>query len=175
MKKHQFTLTELLTVIAIIAVLAGIAVPATISGLRKAARGEAKHDCGVIRLALEQYLNTYGSFRKLGIAASSETIGSDSYSFYAFDTSAGDIMDALTGTKGNSNNRGIKFLDKRPEATDSEWLDPWDNPYHVRLALPGSDEVPWNGKVLNGRVFVYSDGMETAAADYYDDIKSWGD
>lgn len=170
MKRHHFTLTELLTVIAIIAVLAGIAVPATISGMRKAAKGEAKHDCGVIRLALEQYLNTYGSFRKLGISASSETAGEDSFSFYAFDTSAGDVMNALTGTKGTANPRGIKFMDKRPEATDSAWLDPWGNPYHVRLVLPGGDTVPWNGQKLNGRVFVYSDGL---TANTSDDIKSW--
>ena len=173
MKRHHFTLTELLTVIAIIAILAGIGVPATVAGLRKAAKGEAKHDCGSIRLALEQYMNTYGSFKKLGIAATSETIEETSYSFYTFNTSAGDIMNALTGTKGTANPRGIKFLDKRPDAADSAWLDPWGNPYHVRLVLPGSDTVPWNGQKLNGRIFVYSDGLNTAASAYQDDIKSW--
>ena len=180
MKRHHFTLTELLTVIAIIAILAGIGVPATVAGLRKAAKGQAKHDCSIIRLALEQYMNTYVSFKKLEsqtggetpeVTKVTETIDGKSCSWYTFDTSAGTVMNALTGTQNAQlNPRGIKFLDKRPDAADSAWLDPWGHVYHVIVVAPGGEKAKYDGQVLNGRVFVYSDGL---TANTSDDIKSW--
>lgn len=65
MKKRYFTLVELLTVIAIIAVLAGIAIPAVGIAKQKAKQTQARVDINSIEMALSEYEKDRGTFRAL--------------------------------------------------------------------------------------------------------------
>jgi prepilin-type N-terminal cleavage/methylation domain-containing protein len=61
-----FTLIELLAVIAIIAILSGIAI-GTIQGMQsRAAAGRAKAELAVMATALEEFKRTYGDYPQLG-------------------------------------------------------------------------------------------------------------
>ena len=61
-RRKKFTLIELLAVITIIAVLAGIVIGVSNLASTKAARGKCKSQMQQIELALEQYKDEYGYF-----------------------------------------------------------------------------------------------------------------
>ena len=59
MKRHSFTLVELLTVIAVIAILAGIAIPVVIGMQSKGKETAARADMNAIKMALTQFKVDY--------------------------------------------------------------------------------------------------------------------
>ena len=61
MKKSHFTLVELLVVIGIIAVLAGILLPAVSGSLQKADQTKAKAQITTLVKAIKQFEAKYGS------------------------------------------------------------------------------------------------------------------
>ena len=60
MKKRYFTLVELLVVIGIVAILAGLVLPAVIGGAQQGRITQAKADMKSIQMALAQMDQTYG-------------------------------------------------------------------------------------------------------------------
>src|SRR4051812_40222888 len=65
-RTSAFTLIELLAVVAIMAILSGIAI-GTIQGMQsRAAAGRAKAELAVIATALEEFKRTYGDYPQLG-------------------------------------------------------------------------------------------------------------
>lgn len=62
-REKGFTLIELLIVVAIIAIIAGISIPAYLGVQRKAAREEAYSNLTQIKSLEEQYFQEYGCYR----------------------------------------------------------------------------------------------------------------
>ena len=66
--KHNFTLVELLVTVGIIAILAGLVIPAVISSQNQGRITQAKSDMNAIKLALKSVETTYGKIINTGKA-----------------------------------------------------------------------------------------------------------
>jgi prepilin-type N-terminal cleavage/methylation domain-containing protein len=182
MKKRNFTLTELLTVIAIISILAGLSMGGIAMARKKARETEAKSECASLKTALLSYKQNNTTFKKLTVLDSVEEKTDGGCKYYYFTTDNEHVMKVLTGdpidTDRAANPRKIKYLDSRATGTESwKWLDPWDEPYHVYFVAPGKSKIvdPLGDdatQLLNGEIFIYSTGTDTTAKTT-DDIKSW--
>lgn len=135
-QKQTFTLVELLVVIGIIAILAGLVIPAVIRAQMQGRITQAKSDMATILLALKGVESTYNKM----VAPKSST-ASDTYSFDGKDVSkgSGNFSDCITLGGGNDtsvdaydcfiaelsvpnqvsnpniNKRKMKFLDPSPK------------------------------------------------------------
>ena len=135
-----FTLVELLTVIAIIAILMGILFPTIGSAIESAKKTQAKSDCLQIVNAVKAYYTEYG---KYPLATADTT--------YNGSTQA-ELLDILRAPSSQTawvtnNPRKIVFLEvpaaknlNQPEtkqkagiSSTRKWLDPWGNPYQVMI------------------------------------------
>lgn len=65
MKKRYFTLVELLVVVGIVVILAGLVLPAVIGGAQQGRITQAKSDMKAIQMALAQMDQTYGRILKV--------------------------------------------------------------------------------------------------------------
>jgi type II secretory pathway pseudopilin PulG len=68
MKKSYFTLVELLVVVGIVVILAGLVLPAVIGGAQQGRITQAKSDMKAIQMALAQMDQTYGRILKASSA-----------------------------------------------------------------------------------------------------------
>jgi len=161
MKHRFFTLVELLTVIAVIAILAGIAVPVVIGMQSKGKETAARADMNAIKLALTQFKADYSIFPVTG--TSTDTLYHAGFS--APNTTNGDqaidtVISHLTliapkpGT-GNApddysstlNKKKRKYLDAPAKPVEALFevnsttnpkvgfmkLDPWGRRYNIAL------------------------------------------
>ena len=171
-----FTLVELLIVVGIIAVLAGLVLPAVIGGIRQGKITQAKSDLSAIMMALKGVEGTYGKMVKspytfgssgTTVALQSSTIlvlgdNGISNSEDAYDAFIAEL--SVPGNTGlsyrNINARRIKFLEPRasfdPTAAYTAaanipqlWRDPWGNRYRILINVTGADELrlPVSGTV----------------------------
>ena len=213
MTKRNFTLIELLVVVGIIAVLAGLLTPAVIGAQQQGRITQAKSDMAAILMAIKGLDNTYGkmlvkdgSNYKLGnlnftASDGSVTIGKLSSKDY----DSGEVANyckviAELSDPGNSgltlslNKRKIKFLDPKPEYDPSKsctddgnkrntWLDPWGNPYFIRINVDYSEQIPdpsgTSSARVAGKAILWSlgpdgQGSNTAGdAENTDNVCSW--
>lgn len=183
-RRTAFTLIELLTVIAIIAVLMGLLFPA-ISGVKETAKkAQAKNDAVGILNAVKSYYTEYGKYPLATPGA---------------DTEKGDIsatlLQTLTATEPASptmlNPRKISFMEIPAAKTNSSgkepksgldggtFYDPWGKSYQIIIDGDYNNEVTSpatsDGK-LNTGVLVWSLGkdetLETGKGKG-DDVYSW--
>ena len=160
-QKQTFTLVELLVVIGIIAILAGLVIPAVIRAQMQGRITQAKSDMATILLALKGVESTYNKM------VAPESGSTNTYSFDGKDVSkgSGKFSDCITLGGGNDtsvdaydcfiaelsvpnkvstpniNKRKIKFLDPNPK------FDPTKN-YSDADNLPYLWRDPWGNRYV---------------------------
>lgn len=179
---------ELLAVIGIIIILAGLAIPAVMIAQQKSRITAAKADMAAILTALKGVEGTYhkmvsgSSFN--GKNASKYPTSSSTESILLGGTAASDAYDAFIAeltnpTNGklsslNINKRKIKFLDPKTEFDASKdydhadnieslWRDPWGNRYVILINTDFSDQISNpkdNSKKLSAKAVIYSFGPD---------------
>jgi len=152
-KRAGFTLVELIVVIAIIGLLAGVLLPALSSSRTTAKKTQARAEMDQIEVAWEAYLLEYRKFPDTVI------------------TEMGD--DAIRILRGDvaENPLRIIFMDFQQNKAGA-FRDPWGQVYHVELDVDGDDFVTVNGETLPMTVAVWSDGPD-GQPKTSDDIHKW--
>ncbi len=159
--RRGFTLIEILVVITIIAVLAGLLFPA-MSAVRESARkASAKNDIMQIVNAVKNFMTDYGR-----MPAPTGTVGTAPVSNATLMTVLRGVETAATKT----NPRAIRYLEI-PEKTatssstvtrsgivkpssgtaagTSDWFDPWENAYVIWIDPNNQTVTPGNGVTMS--------------------------
>jgi len=171
----SFTLVEILVVISIIGLLAGLALPA-IQGAQTAARkGKAKAEMQSIITALKSYQNEYG--RLPDSSALGSSLEGDGDSWFG-ESSSKNLCWMLSGDNyGRQNPRQIVFLELPANSTNGVFLDPWKRQYQMKLDANGNNIMEYYQKNYNGTALIISLGkngrQEDPASSASDDVYSF--
>lgn len=149
MKKHtlrpsSFTLVELLVVISIIGLLAGLAFPAIQGAMNSAKKGKAKAEMQSIITALKAYQAEYGRFPSPN---SPEGDGDTWYGTGDGSSESPAIFRILSGSNVTANGlqqnpREIAFLELPAGSTNGFFRDPWGKKnYALKLDTSGDGKV----------------------------------
>lgn len=186
-----FTLIELLIVIAIIAILAGLAFPAVQGALDSGKKAQARNDLQQIVMAVKAYQLEYGKLPLLSESASSGDVPTNNS--HLFNVLRG------TGNEGEDkdmNPRKIAFIEPKVSKARKGGLgidngifyDPWGTPYQIRMDHNYDNQIQnfytgnsagWD--TLNYAVIAASAGPDAkfgtnsskSSTDAKDDIISW--
>lgn len=142
MKRHDFTLVELLMAIGIIVILAAISIPTALSAIKKAETAKAQAEMTALVTALKNYESTYGflpfHFRK----SSNTSPATDG------EVQPGDYSDSIKVLQGENldikgrkmNPRKLAFLEIQGN-TKGVYEDPWGNDYTVVIDGDGDGKI----------------------------------
>ena len=184
-----FSLVELMVVVSIIGLLAGLLTALIPKALDAADKTKAKGDLSAIVAAIKAYRQEYG---KWPVAPSKMDQASDEFnSWYGPPTQlqeSKDLMKILSGDptvqkEGQTMNpKGVRFLEG--PKSDGTFQDPWGNQYSVKMDTNESGGVEYYGvgNQENVRVTVIAvslganksqDDPEKKATKTCDDVFSW--
>jgi prepilin-type N-terminal cleavage/methylation domain-containing protein len=161
---HAFTLIELLTVIAIILLLAGLLLPAIRKALEKAEQGKARTVVQGLATAMSAYYTEYAKWPNSG----NGTLNTDANFLQLLQGSD------ITASSFQGNPRRISFFEaKSDDIVGGELRDPWNRTYRVRFDHDYDNIVadPSGANVRAG-VLVWSAGPD-GVDNTKDDLKSW--
>lgn len=181
---------EMLAVVAIISVLAGLVIPVLGYAKTQAKKARAKEEMNNIRIAMTAYYREYGYWPH-GSTSWTDLSTMLNGNVHPY-TGAAAAANAWSTT---NNVRAIRFLEFRRESLSAagEFLDPWGNPYRVLLdngAVAFAD-AGWTdatsgresgtvanpaGGTIQSQIAVYSIGeneTDDNGVNSSDDIKSW--
>ena len=183
-QRHNFTLTEVLTVIAIIGILAAITAPVVIMSRDRGRVAQAQGDITAITTALKQleadYHKVIGTGNKFGNTDTGITVTSE------VATVTGNGYDAMIAELSAPKNSGLTvsvnkrkkiYLDPKKEFDPSQdynavdasnnidnkaalYRDPWGNPYVVYIKVTRDEQlaIPGTSKTIPGNFAAYSFG-----------------
>lgn len=179
-KRHNFTLVEMLTVIAIIAILASIVTPVVIISKQRGLKSRAESEITSIISALKQLDADYGKVLKKTATPNTYEIGSQTVT--ADDniaTVTGTVYDAMIAELSAPKNSGLTVsVNKRKKVylepqkgfnpaeaytgqTGLLYRDPWGNPYKIMVKVTKDDELKLHDtKTIVGNYAVYSFGPD---------------
>lgn len=176
-----FTLVEILVVVSIIGLLAGLALPAVQGALNSAKKGKAKAEMQSIITALKSYQNEYGrmpDINALGGSAERDNLDQGNDGWFGTNTSR-NLFLMLSGSNvpaQNQNPRQIVFLELPPTSTNGVFFDPWGRQYVVKYDGSGNNIVEYYGN-KNGIALIISFGkngqQEDPANAKSDDVYSF--
>jgi len=151
-----FTLIELMVVIAIIAVVASILLPAIRGAVRQGHIAKAQYDMHAIVSAIQEYNRQYA------VMPAGDSMGYPDHLFVGKEGNQNDnpirhkrVMDILRGLDTNYNPRCIVFLEiardsmsgyddyhnRSYSAADGYFLDPWERPYYIVMDLDSDNLI----------------------------------
>ena len=179
--RHNFTLTEVLTVIAIIGILASITTPIVIMSRDRGRVAQAQGDITAIVTALKQMHADYGKVLGKDNKIGSKTVSVDS----DIATVTGDAYDAMIAELSVPKNSGLTvsvnkrkkiYLDPKKEFDPSKeydkvdatknidnkaalYRDPWGKEYKILINANFEDSLAVNSKItIPGNFAAYSEG-----------------
>lgn len=150
MKRKCFTLVELLAVIAIIGILAGILIPALGGAQLRGKITQAKSDMRTIETALEAFAaDNGGRYTGNNYQWNNKTQTKVGTKFLRVTDPQNILLELCdpenSGVNCTSNRRKIRYLDPSQNYTgntaDPLWLDPWGGAYTILLCMDGSGKV----------------------------------
>ena len=157
-----FTLIEMLAVIGVIAILAGLLLPALTQGRQRAKMAEAKTQMSALETAISQYESTYGT---LPYGADPDDAPGNDRDNWIWDYSAStsmyyDLIGILSDRGSDGNARGIEFLSVKKVDAALKFKDPWNNNYHIAWDLydasgnasPPPGDTPYDQQIWDGYV-----------------------
>jgi len=150
-RQTGFTLVELLVVISIVGLLAGlmsVAIPKAMEGGKKA---KAKGELNSIVAAVKAYKQEYGRWPGSATATSDTTFQ---------DANSRSLLSALGGAINASveNPKAVRFLEGA--STDGIMKDPWRTQYFVILDSDESNSITYQGKTISISVLAVSFGKD---------------
>ena len=169
-RQRGFSLVELLVVIAVLGILAGILLPAATGAIQKARVSQARSDLDAIVSAVKAF---YGEYGRMPVSA-----GNGKGDFSSADKT--EVLEALkadTSAGKKVNTKELPFLDVRIGT------DPWGNAYVILLDCDFDDTIAkaTDATMLSAdlkvKVAAYSKGRngkaDGHAAKKSDDITTW--
>ena len=150
-RQAGFTLIEMLTVIAIIAILAAIMVPVTGSARKIAERRRAMTEMNSIKVAAMQFYTEHRYMPWPG----DPKVGEDKWTS---DADQAEVMDLLTGN--NPLKKTYLQIPTKSQAPGNPLLfvDPWRQPYQIGMDRNMDGAVEWGGRNVMEKVLVLSPG-----------------
>lgn len=142
---------EMLVVMAILALLAGLLLPALTAARRSARNTRARTECNQIETAWKQYFNDYRHFPG-NITEMDET--------------------AMKHLTGELNPRRRRYMES-PGRGETGFKDPWGHLYQVRLNAGFSTQYENHPELINRSVIVWSRGPHNDPLKTNEHIRSW--
>jgi len=161
-----FTLVEVLVVIAITALLAGLIFPAITKGLNTAKQNTAMTEARTLAGAIEMFYKDYGY---LPVPAEDQGLPKGTPDTFNFDVEdSKKIIQVLVADPQNYNEkhqlnpRKKNYLDADVAIVDGEMLDPWGSQYVIKLDrdYDGKVAVDSSDPKYNTRAVVVSPGRD---------------
>ena len=174
---RSFTLVELLVVISIIAILAGLVMPMFYSAKERAREAKAKIEVKALETAFKSYLDTYKVWPGSIVEGDDYEVNDDDIKLFSMLSGRSDA--------GSLNPQNIPFYEfesyaNYPDQTTA--YDPWSNPsdssslkcYMVMFDKDYDNVISVGGKEVNRCVAVWSFGKgRTNDFGGGDDVASW--
>lgn len=146
--RNGFTLIELLIVIAIIAVLLGLAFPVFQGVQDRARKAQAKNDLTQIVTAVNAFYTDYGRY------PIDSTITTDAAATFGSGTTSKTMFDELRTVTSTLNTRKVVFISPPEDTTqaspkgkigsDGQFHDPWATPYVICLDANYDNQISPN-------------------------------
>lgn len=161
-QKNGFTLIEILVVIAIIAILAAILVPAAGHAMRSAKKKRAMAEMNSIKVAALQFFDDhrYMPWPATILQGREVWVGEDKWT-----PDDGDQLPVMLLLTGDNAKKKVYLQipeKSRPDDKSMLFLDPWGQPYHIGMDRNSDGAVTADaatgGDVVTERVLVYSEG-----------------